>query len=133
MTEARPAEGMPEKAGGKDTGEGTDSGQGAGRGERAVVLRRETRIELPQQLAGVGEGGGGDELATEKAGDFANAGFAVEKTDRRYHPAGRVFTLADHIVGAALCSYLREMGNGEHLHMLSHSANHTSHLVSHAA
>ena len=37
MTEARPAEGMPEKAGGKDTGEGTDSGQGAGRGERAVV------------------------------------------------------------------------------------------------
>ena len=81
MTEARPAEGMPEKAGGKDTGEGTDSGQGAGRGERAVVLRRETRIELPQQLAGVGEGGGGDDFAAEKAGDFANAGFAVEKSD----------------------------------------------------
>ena len=35
----------------------------------------------PQQFAGVGQGGRGDDFAAEKAGDFANAGFAVEKSD----------------------------------------------------
>ena len=31
----------------------------------------------PQEFAGVGQGGRGDDFAAEKAGDFANAGFAV--------------------------------------------------------
>ena len=51
----------------------TKARAGRGCGERGGLK--------PQEFAGVGQGGRGDDFAAEKAGDFANAGFAVYTSD----------------------------------------------------
>ena len=72
-----------------------------------------------QQDAGVGQRFGGNVLAAEHPGDFPDAVGPFQGTDVRLDAGGAGF-LVDQIMGGALAGHLRQVRDGDHLHVFAH-------------